>query len=376
MGNKGPCSALFSKEHYRTMSADAAALSWNELNMVLIGQVMALSAVASRKQVTVFQHHRHRVCSKTFLFLHGIGKRKFKLIKAYFTSSGLTPRMHGNTGRSPANTLIMEEVRNVVIFVTQHAEANAILLQGRIPGYKRSDIQIFLSSTTKRAIWLLYEDTAQQLSQRRIAYSTFTNVWRNFLPHVVVARPMTHLCATCQKNSAVIIRGVNLSEEGKSEVNHHYKKFHNVLLFLSKALKTAEEHFMRATSSIALWSKRAEMAFVSTSLQPTMKLSSAANNAALSSTTNNAALSSLPSTASPPPPSLLQAHVYNQVPDLLVCITLLISPSRSTTLITFSNLALCTSGRQESVPFLVYAVRACPARLLMRRQTLVRERTL
>ena len=80
MGNKGPCSALFSRENYRAMRADAAALSWNELNMVLIGQVMALTAMASRNQVTVFQHHRHRVCRKTFLFLHGIGKRKFELI--------------------------------------------------------------------------------------------------------------------------------------------------------------------------------------------------------------------------------------------------------------------------------------------------------
>ena len=31
------------------------------LNMVLIGQVMALNSMASRNQVTVFQHHRHRV---------------------------------------------------------------------------------------------------------------------------------------------------------------------------------------------------------------------------------------------------------------------------------------------------------------------------
>ena len=143
------------------MRADAAALSWNELNMVLIGQVMALTAMASKNQVTVFQHHCHRVCRKTFLFLHGIGKRKFELIKAHFASSGLTPRTHGNTECAPANTLIMEEVRNVVVFVTQHAEANAILLPGRIPGYKRSDIQILPSSTTKRAVWLLYEDMSK-----------------------------------------------------------------------------------------------------------------------------------------------------------------------------------------------------------------------
>ena len=35
---------------------------------------------------------------------------------------------------------------------------------------------------------------------------------------MIVARLMTDLCASCQKNS------VNLSEEEKSEINHHYKK--------------------------------------------------------------------------------------------------------------------------------------------------------
>ena len=63
MGNKGPYSALFSKEHYCTMH-----LSWNELNMVLMGKVIALTAMASRNQVTVFQHHH--VCWKAFLFLY------------------------------------------------------------------------------------------------------------------------------------------------------------------------------------------------------------------------------------------------------------------------------------------------------------------
>ena len=35
--NKGPCSALFSREHYAMMRADAAALTWSELNMVVMG---------------------------------------------------------------------------------------------------------------------------------------------------------------------------------------------------------------------------------------------------------------------------------------------------------------------------------------------------
>ena len=69
------------------------------------------------------------------------------------------------------------------------------------------------------AIWMLYEETATQLAQRHIAYCTFCH---RYLQHVVVAWPMTDLCATCQKNSAAIIRSVNLSEEEKSEVKYTY----------------------------------------------------------------------------------------------------------------------------------------------------------
>ena len=39
----GPCSLQFSKEHYTSTRANAAELSWNELNMAVMGQVMALT---------------------------------------------------------------------------------------------------------------------------------------------------------------------------------------------------------------------------------------------------------------------------------------------------------------------------------------------
>ena len=36
-------------------------------------------------------------------------------------------------------------------------EANAMILPGRVPGYKRSDIQLLPSSTTKHKVWELYQ---------------------------------------------------------------------------------------------------------------------------------------------------------------------------------------------------------------------------
>ena len=85
----------------------------------------------------------------------------------------------------------------------------SILLQssGRVPGYKSSDIQLLPSSTTKRQVWE---------SMRPVSYSTFTSLWRQLLPHVVVMKPMSDLCWMCQKNSTAITRSANRPDGEKT----------------------------------------------------------------------------------------------------------------------------------------------------------------
>ncbi len=215
----------YTQEHYAIMRGDAAELTWNELNMAIMGQVMALTCCdpqplnssmyrhASKgrvKNTVQFRHQGHRSCRKTFLFLHGIGDFRMRAIKTSYLSQVLVPRVHGHTGRIAPRSLILEDVRNMVKFVMQYAETNGILLPGRVPGYKRDDIQLLPCSTTKRAIWVLYQETCTTLSVRAVAYSTFCRVWNQFLRHIVVARPMTDLCWTCQQNSTAILRSANL----------------------------------------------------------------------------------------------------------------------------------------------------------------------
>ena len=43
-------------------------------------------------------------------------------------------------------------------FLQAYAEDNAILLPGRIPGYKRDDIQLLPSSTTKKVVNIMYSE--------------------------------------------------------------------------------------------------------------------------------------------------------------------------------------------------------------------------
>ena len=46
--------------------------------------------------------------------------------------------------------LKLEEVKSLLTFISNYAEKHVILLPGRIPGYKRDDIQLLPSSTTKK----------------------------------------------------------------------------------------------------------------------------------------------------------------------------------------------------------------------------------
>ena len=119
-----------------------------------------------------------------------------------------------------ANTISFADTQRVVEFLQTYAEANAILLPGRIPGYKRSDVQLLPSSTTKRYVWQQYCASLQSLSttHHQAAYSTFCSIWWRVVPQVIITKPMSDLCWICQQNSTAIMRAVNQPEEQKSEV--------------------------------------------------------------------------------------------------------------------------------------------------------------
>ena len=221
-----PCHRLFSAAQYREMRDECRELTRDELDLVIMGQLRALTlrdsctqgskrAATTRVQTqTQFRFGGHQICMKTFCFLHNIGLSKLKAIKASWLENGLRPRPRKSC--TPHNTTSLSDVENVVRFILNYAEENAILLPGRIPGYKRDDLQLLPSSTTKREVWQLYHHAAT--GSRVICYSLFCQLWRKLTPHIVVTKPMSDLCWTCQKNSNLIMRSHNRPVEEKTEV--------------------------------------------------------------------------------------------------------------------------------------------------------------
>ena len=92
-----------------------------------------------------------------------------------------------------------------------------MLLPGRIPGFKNEDIQLLSSSATKMNVWKSFKRACEESNKQAVSYTKFTDLWKQFYPNVVVSKPMTDLCFTCQQNTSKLLRAGNLPEEEKSE---------------------------------------------------------------------------------------------------------------------------------------------------------------
>ena len=66
-------------------------------------------------------------------------------------------------GKKLQNTLLLLDIRRIVAFLANYAEENAILLPGRVPGYKRDNIQLLSSSTTKNLSAIKYVFTIESI---------------------------------------------------------------------------------------------------------------------------------------------------------------------------------------------------------------------
>ena len=96
-------------------------------------------------------------------------------------------------------------------------EENAIALPGRMPGFKRDDVKVLSSNETKTSVWHVYTDTCKASGEQAVCYSKFADMWQQFHPNVVVSKPMSDLCFTCQQNTTKLLRAANLPEQEKSD---------------------------------------------------------------------------------------------------------------------------------------------------------------
>lgn len=66
-------------------------------------------------------------------------------------------------------------------------------------------------------VWRGYKQVCEQTGKQAVGYTTFTKLWQQFHPDVIIAKPMTDLCFTCQQNTTKLLRSANLPDREKTE---------------------------------------------------------------------------------------------------------------------------------------------------------------
>ena len=220
LNDGSPCSALFTASQVMAARDECRQLTRDQLDVMVMGQLRALCQLIQNiktkytdctRTATLFRFGGHRICHMVFLFLHAMSHQRSKAIKKNWRENGLCPRVWSKA--VPHNTTKLSDIQNIVRFILHYAEENAILLAGRIPGYKYDYLQL-LPSTTKPQVWETHHQSPLEAQDvKAVCYSLFCDLWNQLTRQVALTRPMSDLFWVC------IMRAHNQPVEKKSEVH-------------------------------------------------------------------------------------------------------------------------------------------------------------
>ena len=162
LGQKnGPCCWQFPEETVLFNVNNCLELSSLELDLVILTSIQAFTRSdcigGKRSPRCTFYFQSKPICKEMFLHFYGISYSRFRRLKEHYEQHGISPRQHGNTKRLPQNTLPQSTIEDVHSFLANYVEENAIVLPGRIPGFKNDEVKVLSSIETKIGVWQKYE---------------------------------------------------------------------------------------------------------------------------------------------------------------------------------------------------------------------------
>ena len=84
-------------------------------------------------------------------------------VQRWYREHGLTPRRKKSGGRiESGRVLTYDDTTRIFQFIQNFAEEHALVLPGRVPGFKRSDIRLLPSTNSKASIWRDYYKPAME----------------------------------------------------------------------------------------------------------------------------------------------------------------------------------------------------------------------
>ena len=147
----------------------------------------------------------------------------------HHSACGLSPQVHKHKGNTPHNVTTNETITNIKQFIENYADIHAMPLPGRLPSHRDYQVMLLPSDTTKAFVYRKFVSSCEVSGITPVSRRTFENYWHSLCPHITVIKPASDLCFTCQQNTNLLMRSVNLPESIKSEC------FQNAQLHLQRA---------------------------------------------------------------------------------------------------------------------------------------------
>ena len=230
-----PCSCRVDWTVLTEYRANCLETSKNDMDLIIKVQLFhhrnnSIETVAKKHKAKEREKPRQQyyfngqqVCRETFAFAHAVSRKTIDSIAQSLDKDGLVARTHGNKGKSPKHALTVQDVQNVKQFLVNYANKYGLPLPGRLPNFRNEKALLLPSDKTKAEIHQDYVQAAEQLQYRKICVSEFKSIWLEQCPHILIMKPSTDLCHTCNFYAHSLTNSGNLTEEEKTEVLAKYQ---------------------------------------------------------------------------------------------------------------------------------------------------------
>ena len=264
------CQTQFTQEELVDARRDFRRLSWSEKNCFILGQLrscqnlvpMAKSARTMKRRIRQRFEYRinanRPVCQQVFLFYHGETLWRLKFLQKHLLTVGITPPMHGNTGRTPRHTTTETARQAVESFIINYAAAHGLPDPGRDLRIGKGKLRILLPTVmTFHSVHRAYETSMSSRSEMAVGYYTFIRVWHERLPHIGFAKSRSDLCVDCENFK----KSLNRVESDLSETREDEKvMLHQQAIEHLEYAKQERDYYRRSI-------KRAESSYARLSLR-------------------------------------------------------------------------------------------------------------
>lgn len=177
--------------------------------------------------------HGAEICVAAFRVFYDIGEDMLKSIAKHVVCNGITPRVHGNSGRRAPNAFEFDEYKRVKTFITTYADDYGLPQPAAARGGDE-DPPIYLpASHSKKHVYQVYKEASHE---KFVGTSVFYDLWKKLCPHIKISTPKDDACFKCELHRKKVEDA--RSEEEKIEATRAY------LLHIEEARREREAYKM------------------------------------------------------------------------------------------------------------------------------------